>query len=223
MNNKISKFEKKIKIKVKNKSLLIEALTHKSANQNLNNEKLEFLGDRVIGLVLSKKLIDLYPNEKEGTLDKRFAKLVNRKTCCTIAWSIGIQDFINIGDLKKKITKNDEKILSDACEAVIGAIFVDKGYHFTELLVLKLWSNEIKKSDVTILDSKTRLQEYSLKNFKKLPIYRLLSSKGPRHKPIFKISVSIQGTKEFIGVGHSKQQAEQNSARKLLEGINIFK
>ena len=90
---------------MQNKSLLIEALTHKSANQKINNEKLEFLGDRVIGLILSKKLIDLYPNKAEGDLDKRFAKLVNRKTCASIAWSIGIKDFIILGDTKKKINR----------------------------------------------------------------------------------------------------------------------
>ena len=86
--------------------------------------------------------------------------------------------------------------------------------------VLKLWKNEIKKSSVTILDSKTMLQEYSLKHFKKLPIYNLLSSKGPRHKPTFKVSVSIVGTKKFIGTGSSKQQAEQESAKNLLKAIN---
>ena len=93
MNPNIKKFEKILKIKMKNKSLLIDALTHKSANQEINNERLEFLGDRVIGLVLSNKLFDIYPKETEGVLDKRFAKLVNRRTCATIAWSIGIRDF----------------------------------------------------------------------------------------------------------------------------------
>jgi len=98
----INKLQKSLKIKFKDKSLLIKALTHKSANQESNNEKLEFLGDRVKGLVLSKKLFDLYPNESEGVLDKRFARLVNRKTCCEVAWSIGIQDYIIIADNKKK-------------------------------------------------------------------------------------------------------------------------
>ena len=98
----INKIEKKLKIKIKNKSLLVNALTHKSANQTYNNEKLEFLGDRVIGLILSRKLYDLYPNENEGILDKRFAKLVNRNTCANIAWSIGIKDFLITGNQKKK-------------------------------------------------------------------------------------------------------------------------
>ena len=214
------KFEKLIKIKFKNKSLMVTALTHKSANQKVNNEKLEFLGDRVIGLVLSKKLFDLYPNESEGILDKKFANLVKQKTCCDIAWLIGIQDHIIIGN-KKKINKNDEKILCDCCEALIGAIYIDRGFDFAENYILKIWKKYIDKSDITILDSKTKLQEYSLKSYKKLPFYHLRSTIGPRHNPIYKISVSIVGSKQYIGVGNSKQEAEQDGASKLLKGINI--
>ena len=103
MNPNIKKFEKILRIEMKNKSLLVDALTHKSANQEINNERLVFLGDRVIGLVLSNKLFDIYPKETEGVLDKRFAKLVNRKTCASLAWSIGIKDFIIMGDTKKKL------------------------------------------------------------------------------------------------------------------------
>ena len=214
------KFEKRLKIKFKNKSLMVTALTHKSANQKANNEKLEFLGDRVIGLVLSKKLFDLYPNETEGVLDKKFANLVKQKTCCDIAWLIGIQDYIIIGN-KKKINKNDEKILCDCCEALIGAIYIDRGFDFVRNYILKIWKKNIDKSDITILDSKTKLQEYSLKSYKKLPFYHLISTIGPRHNPIYKISVSIVGTKQYIGVGHSKQEAEQDGASKLLKGRNI--
>ena len=217
----IHKFQKSQKIKFKKNSLLIEALTHKSANKKFNNEKLEFLGDRVIGLILSKKLIDLYPDENEGVLDKRFSILVNRETCSDIAWSIGIQNYIIMGNQKKKITRKDKKILSDCCEAVIGAIYVDRGYDFAKNFILKIWKKNIDKSDITILDPKTKLQEYSLKSYKKLPLYFLISSSGPRHKPIYKISVSITGSKQFIGIGGSKQQAEQNAAAKLLKGKNI--
>ena len=221
MNFNIQKFEKRLKIKMKNTSLLLEALTHRSANYKINNEKLEFLGDRVIGLILSKKLFDLYPKETEGVLDKKFAKLVNRKTCSSIAWSNGLKDFIIIGDQKKKINQEDEKILSDACEAIIGAIYIDRGYNYVKEFVLRIWKKEIVNSFITTVDSKTRLQEYSLKLYKKLPIYRLLSSKGPKHNPIFKISVFIKGSKQFIGLGNSKQQAEQEAATNLLRSINI--
>jgi ribonuclease-3 len=221
MIQNIYKFQKIQKIKFKKESLLIEALTHKSANKNFNNEKLEFLGDRVIGLVLSKKLFDLYPKESEGVLDKRFSKLVNKKTCSDIAWSIGIQNFIIMGN-KKKINKaKDEKILSDSCEALIGFIFIDQGYDITRKFILNAWRKKIDKSDVTILDPKTKLQEYSLKNYKKLPLYRLISSTGPKHNPTYKISVSIIGSKQFVGVGNSKQQAELDCAAKLLKGNNI--
>ena len=217
----IHKFQKSQKIKFRNNSLLTEALTHKSANKKFNNEKLEFLGDRVIGLILSKKLIDLYPYENEGVLDKRFAILVNRETCSDIAWSIGIQNYIIMGNSKKKITRKDKRILSDCCEAIIGAIYIDRGYDFVKNFILKIWKKNIDKSDITILDPKTKLQEYSLKIYKKLPLYRLINSSGPRHSPTYKISVSIVGTKQFIGTGGSKQQAEQNAAAKLLEGKNI--
>ena len=217
----INRLQKELKIKFKSKHLLTNALTHKSADQKSNNEKLEFLGDRVIGLILSKKLIELYPKENEGVLDKRFAKLVNRKTCCDIAWKIKLQNYIIVGNSKKKIDKKDEKILSDSCEALIGAVFVDRGFEFVEKFILNIWNEHIDKSSVTVLDSKTKLQEYSLSKFKKLPLYKLVSTDGPKHKPTYKISVSISGSKHFIGSGKSKQKAEQDGAYKLLKYNNI--
>jgi ribonuclease III len=217
----IQKFEKHIKIKFKNKFLLIEALTHKSANQKINNEKLEFLGDRVLGLVLSKKLYDLYPIENEGVLDKKLASLVKRKTCSDIAWSIGMQNYIITGSQKKKVLINDEKILSDSCEAIIGAIFLDRGFDTAKNYILKIWKKKIDKSNITILDPKTKLQEYSLKKYKKLPNYRIVNSTGPRHNPTYKISVSITNSKEYTGSGNSKQMAELDAASKLLKDKNI--
>tara|TARA_B100001123_G_C15266659_1_gene1008695 strand:+ start:1129 stop:1797 length:669 start_codon:yes stop_codon:yes gene_type:complete len=221
MISNIDKFQKNIKIKFNNKSLLIKALTHKSSNTNYNNENLEFLGDRVVGLVLSKKVYDLYPRDNEGSLDKRFANLVNRKICCDIGWSIGIQNYIILGNKKKKITKSDEKIISDSCEALIGAIYIDLGFNFVESFILRIWKKNIEKSYIAILDSKTKLQEHSLKRFKKLPQYRLISSQGPRHNPTYKISVSIVGSKQFVGKGNSKQKAEQDGASKLLKEMDI--
>ena len=221
MNSTIQKLEKLLKIKINNKALLLEALTHKSAEQKINNEKLEFLGDRVIGLILSKKLYDLYPNETEGILDKKFAKLVNKNTCAAIAWSNGFNFFIKMGNSKKNINKNDLKILSDVCESIIGAIYIDRGFNYVKELVLRLWKNDIDNSFITTLDSKTKLQEYSLKLYKKLPKYHLLSSKGPKHSPIFKVSVSIKKSKQFIGSGNSKKEAEQAAANNLLKDITI--
>ena len=218
----INKIEKLLKIKFKNHSLIKRAFTHKSSDQKTNNEKLEFLGDRVLGLILAKKLFDLYPNESEGALDKRFSILVKKSTCSDVAWSIGLQDFIITGNQKKKITKHDEKILSDTCEALIGAIYIDRGFEFTKSFIIKSWKKYIDNSSITILDPKTKLQEYSLKNFKELPLYQIIDSKGPKHNPVYKISVSIIGAKKFIGLGNSKQQAEQDAAKNLLKGKKIL-
>ena len=103
----------------------------------------------------------------------------------------------------------------------MGAIFIDRGFDFVKNYILKIWKLNIDKSGITLLDSKTKLQEYSLKHFKKLPLYRLINSRGPRHNPIYKISVSIVGSKEYFGEGSSKQQAQQNSASKLLKEKKI--
>jgi len=217
----ISKAEKALKVTFKNKNLLESALIHKSANKKANNEKLEFLGDRVIGLVLSEKLFNLYPKENEGVLDKKFANLVKKKTCCEIALSLNMQNYIIVGNLKKKLDKNDEKMLSDFCEAIVGAIYLDQGFNFVKKFILKAWKNKINSSNVTILDSKTKLQEFSLKKYKRLPIYRVISFTGPGHLPVYKISVSISGSKEYVGIGHSKQQAEQDGASKLIRNESI--
>ena len=215
----LNKFTKKINIKIKNVKLLEHALTHKSADKLNNNEKLEFLGDRVLGLTISTKLYELYPNETEGVLDKRFAKLVNKNTCAQVAWSAGIKDYIILGDQKKKITLQDEKILSDSCEALLGAIYLDKGFDYVSKVILKFWEKELKKSSQTVLDSKTKLQEFSLKKYKKLPLYKLIDSRGPKHNPLFKISVSIKNSKTYTGLGNSKKEAEQNAASNLLKYI----
>tara|TARA_Y100000768_G_C23851333_1_gene621147 strand:+ start:130 stop:792 length:663 start_codon:yes stop_codon:yes gene_type:complete len=212
--------EKKINIKFKNINLLIQSLTHKSFDTNKNYEKVEFLGDRVLGLVIAKKLLEIYPEEKEGILDKKFASLVNKKTCLEIAKNINLDKFILTFNPKNKKIKIEDKIISDSCEALIGAIYLDKGLNITEKVILNLWNNHIKKSVVTHIDAKTKLQELTLKNFKKLPIYKLISNSGPRHKPLFKVGVKLPNTKYFIASGKSKKEAEQNAAIECLKSIN---
>ena len=211
--------EKKINIKFKNKDLLTKSLTHKSFDSINNNEKIEFLGDRVLGLIIAKKLLEIYPDEKEGTLDKKFASLVNKNTCLEIAKSISLEKYILIFNSKKKKIKIEDKILSDCCEALIGAIFLDKGLNNTEKVILELWKNHIKQSVITQIDAKTKLQELALKNFKKLPIYKLISNTGPHHKPLFKVGVKLPNTKYFISFGKSKKDAEQNAAIECLKNI----
>ena len=212
-----SKLEKKINIKFKNKSLLIRSLTHKSFNKTNNNEKIEFLGDRVLGLVIAKKLLEIYPEEKEGILDKKFASLVNKKTCLQIAKNIELQDYILIFNPKNRSISIEDKVISDTCEALIGAIYLDKGFNVTEKIILDLWKEKIKESVITQIDPKTKLQEFSLKRFKKLPTYRILSNTGPRHKPLIKVAVKLPNTKFYNGEGKSKKEAEQNAALLCLD------
>ena len=211
--------QKKINIKFKNLNLLIQSLTHKSFDAKKNNEKMEFLGDRVLGLVIAKKLLEIYPDEKEGILDKKFASLVNKKTCLEVAKKINLEKFILTFNPNNKKIKIEDKIISDSCEALIGAIHLDKGLKIAEHVILKLWKNQIKMSVVTQIDAKTKLQELALKNFKKLPTYKLISNTGPRHKPSFKVGVKLPDTKYFFGLGKSKKDAEQNAAIECLKSI----
>ena len=219
MKKNYQSLEKKINIKFKNTNLLIQSLTHKSHNSLKNNEKIEFLGDRVLGLVIAKKLLEIYPNEKEGILDKKFASLVNKRTCLEIAKNINLEKYILTFNPNNKKIKIEDKIISDCCEALIGALYLDKGLNVTEKIILDLWKNHIKKSVVTQIDAKTKLQELALKNFKKLPIYKLISNTGPRHKPLFKVGVKLPNTKYFVALGKSKKDAEQNAAIECLKNV----
>ena len=211
--------QKKIKINFKNKDLLVRSLTHKSFDRENNNEKVEFLGDRVLGLVIAKKLLEIYPNEREGILDKKFASLVNKKTCLEIAKKIELQKYILTLNAGKKRINIEDKVLADSCEALIGSIYLDKGFNTVEKIILDLWSGKIKESINTQIDSKTKLQELSLKRYKKLPIYKLISNTGPRHKPLIKVGVKLVQTKFYIAEGKSKKDAEQNAATICLKDI----
>ena len=204
--------QKKINIKFKDKKLLIKSLTHKSFDKINNNEKIEFLGDRVLGLVIAKKLLEIYPNEKEGVLDKKFASLVNKKTCVQIAKNICLENYILTFKKKNKTLKIEDKIIADGCEALIGGIYLDKGFIIVENFILNFWKKNIEESIITQIDAKTKLQEYSLKKYKKLPIYKIISNTGPRHKPILKVGVKLPDTKFYIAEGSSKKDAEQNAA-----------
>ena len=214
-----SKLEKKIEIIFKNKDLLIQSLTHKSFDKKKNNEKIEFLGDRVLGLVIAKKLLEIYPDEKEGILDKKFASLVNKKTCLEISQKLELEKFVLTLNVKKKNNIIEDKVLADSCEALIGSIYLEKGFLVVEKFILNQWSKHIKDSVITKVDAKTMLQEFSLKKFKKLPIYKLISNTGPKHKPIFKVGVKLFNTKFYVSKGRSKKEAEQNAAILCLENI----
>ena len=214
-----SSLEKKLKLKFSDQNYLIKSLIHKSYDSKDNNEKIEFLGDRVLGLVIAKKLLEIYPDEKEGILDKKFASLVNKKKCLEIAKKIELERYILIFNPKNKKIKIEDKVVADCLEALIGAIYLDKDLIAAEKFILELWKEHISASVITQIDAKTQLQEYSLKILKTLPIYKLISNTGPRHKPLFKVAVKLENTKFFNSLGNSKKDAEQKAASLCLKDI----
>ena len=218
----LNDLEKILQIKFKNKKILEKSLIHKSLDPINNNEKLEFLGDRVLGFVISKKLYEIYPEETEGALDKKFASLVNKNMCLSIANKLNLSKFIKTNTNKTNNYKPENKIISDTCEAIIGAIFLDQGIKIVENFILKIWNEYIENTQETKIDSKTMLQEFSLKKYKVLPKYTLLKTKGPKHKPVFHVQVKIKSSKSIDGIGSSKKLAEQDAATSLLRKMNLL-
>ena len=221
MIKNLANFQKKVGINFHNQKLLTKCFTHKSYNPIDNNEKLEFLGDRVLGLIISQNLLKFFPKDKEGDLDKKLASLVNKNQCAKIAKDINLQDYILIKNSKNN-PNIENKVLSDCLESVIGCIQLDQGLDIAEKFIINNWRKYLNKSLITERDSKTRLQEYSLKHYKLLPIYKLLDNKGPRHKPLIKVSVKIKDSKNITATGNSKKEAEQKAAKKLLTSLKLI-
>ena len=222
MKNSLKELEKILDYNFKDLNLLEQSLIHKSFNNTDNNEKLEFLGDRVLGLLISEKLIEIYPEENEGTIDKKFANLVNKKICSNIANKLNIKKFMILGASHKPLQKSSDKILGDCLEAIIGAIYLDGGLKSSEKFIFSFWKDFLENPTMPLIDAKTQLQEHSLKKFKKLPKYTFYKKVGPQHKPIFKTDVQIPNSKKAIGTGTSKKKAQQNAATKLLQALKIL-
>tara|TARA_B100000925_G_scaffold276318_1_gene243321 strand:+ start:188 stop:883 length:696 start_codon:yes stop_codon:yes gene_type:complete len=229
MNNSIKEeklrpLEEIIKYNFQDKNLFFKSLIHTSASKEKisSMERFEFLGDRVLGLIISEELFNRYRNLKEGELSKKYSFLVQRSTCAIIAKKINLEDFITLGkseNINKQIKKS---ILSNIMEALIGAIFLDSNYETTQKIVIRLW-NEIFVSlekENNLLNPKSDLQEKILSMKKKLPVYNLISTQGEDHNPSFTISVSVDGFKPVKAVGNSKQDAEKKAAEKMLKIIN---
>jgi ribonuclease-3 len=221
MIDKIKEFEKIIKYTFKDPSLLKVSLTHKSYDSKKNNEKLEFLGDRVLGLVISQKLLVKFPEEKEGIIYKKFANLVNKKTCLLIGKKLNLKKYLYLGLAHKNLERSADKIVGDCLEAIIGAIYLDGGLKSSEKFIFNFWNFYIDKSVITLVDSKTQLQEFSLKKFKELPKYKVYKQFGPQHRPTFKVEVQIPNSKKYSANGNSKKNAQQGAAKKLITDLKI--
>ena len=140
---------------------------------------------------------------------------------CSHCKKINLKKFILLGSSHKKLQRTADKISSDCLEAIVGAIYTDGGLKSAEKFILIFWEEYLLKSSITLIDSKTKLQEFSLKKFKELPKYIFFKKTGPQHRPLFKTEVQIPNSKKIVGVGSSKKNAQQNAAEKLLKILNI--
>tara|TARA_Y100000589_G_C27096913_1_gene606346 strand:+ start:476 stop:1159 length:684 start_codon:yes stop_codon:yes gene_type:complete len=220
--NDFSKLMKTIDYRFKNLNLLKTAMTHSSfsldAKKN-NFERLEFLGDRVLGLIISEEIFKKFSKETEGELAKRFSFLVCKKTLIDIAANIKINNYVLVSsDVGKNSIKS---IAANSLEALIAAIFLDSDFEITSKIVTKLWKKFLNKNSLPPTDPKSKLQEWCLKNKKKLPLYELMKKIGPDHEPIFKIKVVISDKIFTTAIGKNKQDAEIKAANKLLEKIGV--
>ena len=210
----------------KDRSLVELALTHASARPSLkpneDNERLEFLGDRVLGLAVAEFLTEAFPQASEGELARRYNQLVRAETCAEIAkeWELGPLILMSGGEAESG-GRAKKTILANACEAVLGAIFMEGGYQAARDVVNRFWSRELDGLDLAVPDAKSILQEWAQGRRLSLPRYVEISREGPDHKPRFTAEVQIDGVAPERGEGANKRAAEQAAALAMLlrEGV----
>jgi ribonuclease-3 len=210
----------------KDRALLKKALTHASVRQasvkRRDNERLEFLGDRVLGLAVAELLSELYPTANEGQLARLYNRLVRGGTCAEVARSLELGPSLVLSESEASSGGRDkETILADACEALLGAIFLEAGYDKAREVVRKHWGARLEGSPVEAADAKSALQEWAQGQGLDLPQYEEVAREGPDHAPRFTAEVRIKGKKPARGEGANKRAAEQAAATVLLarEGV----
>jgi ribonuclease-3 len=201
--------------------LLGEALTHRSAagteGHPFGYERLEFLGDRVLGLVIADLLLETFPDEPEGAIALRFAGLVRRETLERVADAIRIGRHIRVSENEERVGgKENRGIQADVCEAVIGALYLDGGFEVARRFVFRHWGSLIGDLGHARPDAKTALQEWTQARGLPLPVYRVVGREGPAHRPYFTVEVEIAGEGRAPGAAPSKRSAEQAAAAGLL-------
>jgi ribonuclease-3 len=211
----------------KDKALLKRALTHASASAGASNERLEFLGDRVLGLIAAEKLHALYPDDAEGALALKFNALARRDACAAAAEAAGLSDYLILAN-SENVSGGRRKaaILAGACEAVIAALYLDGGLEAARQFIEKYWADSFATLGRDMRDPKTTLQEWAQARKggdAAAPQYRLMHREGPDHAPRFQVEVSVSGQISEIGEGGSKREAEQDAAKKMLQRLEQSK
>ena len=224
---KINQLEKIISYKFKDKKLLENALVHSSyiaenKKKNLKEasdfERLEFLGDRVLGLAISSIIYKKFNKNNEGDLSKKLSYLVQKNFLYKISINLKIDRFLKFSS--KKNNKMNVSILSDSIESLIGALYLDGGFAIAKKFINSTWGPYLDVEDKNMQDPKTKLQELSQQKLKKLPEYNLIKKEGPSHSPTFTISLKVLNLKKIISSGSSIRDAEKNAASLALKLIN---
>ena len=202
-------------------ALLALALRHPSAGaKGGNNQRLEFLGDRVLGMVVAAMLYEAFPREAEGALSQRYSALVRREALEGVARRLALGDRLTLGRSEGAGGGRDNPTnLADACEAVIGALYIDGGLDAAERFIRLHWAPAMNADPEPPRDPKTRLQEWTQSRALGLPVYRTLSSSGPAHSPLFEVEAAVMGLGKAVSTGATKRAAEQGAAGALLARI----
>ena len=224
--NKYAELETAIGCKFRDQDLLVRALTHgsvrQSANKRIDNERLEFLGDRVLGLVVAEHLHKSLPDVREGDLARRFNALVCGDTCAEVGKEIDLGRFLILSSSEADNGgREKETILADAVEAILGAVFLDRDFDAAKRVVHAVWGERLDEITTTKVDPKSALQEWAQSQSLRLPRYTEISRTGPDHNPCFVADVLVEGMEPQRGEGSSKRSAQQEAARTLLvrEGV----
>ncbi|MEM8833556.1 MAG: ribonuclease III [Pseudomonadota bacterium] len=214
------KFQDEIGYHFNDEHWLERALTHSSTNEDYNYQRLEFLGDRVLGLVIAGALFEQFREEREGGLAKRHTALIQGSTCAMIGRIFNFNDYMILSDSEEESGgRTNENIIADIVESVFGAIYVDGGYEAAQEVILRLWGDNIKTLKEAPQDPKTELQEWLQARGYELPVYTIVDKTGPDHAPVFTIELSVQGIDSIRAEGPSRRQAEKTVARTLLKTI----
>ena len=216
-----SKVEEIIEYKFKDLHLLERALTHSSTNDTYNYQRLEFLGDRVLGLVMAGALFTEFKSENEGGLAKRHTALVQGRTCTLVGKThdIGAHIILSTSEREAGGQLNDN-IIGDVVEALLGAVYIDGGYEPAQKVILKLWGDNIRTLDEAPQDPKTELQEWVQARGLDLPTYDVVDKTGPDHAPVFVVRLSVDGQDSVDAEGLSRRQAEKTAAEKMLKRLD---
>ena len=222
LSNDLLSFQRRLGYKFGDPSLLIEAITHSSVSSHTrrDNQRLEFLGDRVLGLVMSQALLERDVEAKEGTLAPRFNTLVRKETCADVAQQIDLGSVLKLG--RSEMLSGGgrkEALLGDAMEAVIAAVYIDGGLLSAQNLILKLWGKRIEAVKSDARDAKTALQEWAQARGLNPPSYKIISREGPDHAPVFEIEVCLETGEKKKASASTKRKAEQAAARAMLQDL----